>query len=399
MSTLLEQESVPLTRPRRTPPTPLPPAPPSAGGSGRPWVLWVAVVLGITAVVALIFAMRGAPEAAGPERAFAAGIPTPTAPAVRGEERAELTAPPLVPKPIARNYATKVMVDLEVVEKTMRMADGVDYTFWTFGGTVPGSFIRVRQGDQVVFNLKNHPSSTVPHNIDLHAVTGPGGGAEATLALPGHQATFTFTALNPGLYVYHCAFAPASLHVANGMYGLILVEPEEGMTPVDREFYVMQGDFYTRGAHGEPGLQPFDLQKAIAEQPEYVVFNGSVGALTGDNALKVRTGETVRLFMGNGGPNLTSSFHVIGEVFDNVYTEGGTVAQHNVQTTSIPAGGSAVLEFRAETPGKLVLVDHALFRAFHKGTVGLMQVEGDPQASAFGGQTSTGPYTPAPASR
>jgi nitrite reductase (NO-forming) len=399
MSTLLEQESVPLTRPRRTPPTPLPPAPPSAGGSGRPWVLWVAVVLGIVAVVALIFAMRGAPEAAGPERAFAAGIPTPTAPAVRGEERAELTAPPMVPKPIARNYATKVMVDLEVVEKTMRMADGVDYTFWTFGGTVPGSFIRVRQGDQVVFNLKNHPSSTVPHNIDLHAVTGPGGGAEATLALPGHQATFTFTALNPGLYVYHCAFAPASLHVANGMYGLILVEPEEGMTPVDREFYVMQGDFYTRGAHGEPGLQPFDLQKAIAEQPEYVVFNGSVGALTGDNALKVRTGETVRLFMGNGGPNLTSSFHVIGEVFDNVYTEGGTVAQHNVQTTSIPAGGSAVLEFRAETPGKLVLVDHALFRAFHKGTVGLMQVEGDPQASAFGGQTSTGPYTPAPASR
>ncbi|HEX5872842.1 MAG TPA: copper-containing nitrite reductase [Longimicrobium sp.] len=400
MSTLLEQEPVtPLARPRRTPPAPLPPAPPSDGEADRRWVLWVAVILGIVALVAMVFAMRAAPETAGPARAFAAAIPTPTAPAVRGQERAQLTAPPMVPSPIARDYATKVMVDLEVVEKTMRMADGVDYTFWTFGGTVPGSFIRVREGDQVVFNLRNHPSSTVPHNIDLHAVTGPGGGAEATLALPGHQATFTFTALNPGLYVYHCAFAPASLHVANGMYGLILVEPREGMTPVDREFYVMQGDFYTKGAHGEPGLQPFDMQKAVAEQPEYVVFNGSVGALTGDNALKVRTGETVRLFMGNGGPNLTSSFHVIGEVFDNVYTEGGTVAQHNVQTTSIPAGGSAVLEFRAETPGKLVLVDHALFRAFHKGTVGLMQVEGDPKAGAFGGQTSTSPYAPAPASR
>jgi nitrite reductase (NO-forming) len=326
-------------------------------------------------------------------------VPTRALPELRGEERAVLTAAPAVPAPITRDYATKVIVELEVVEKTMRMADGVDYTFWTFGGTVPGRFIRVREGDQVEFHLKNHPSSTVPHNIDLHAVTGPGGGAEASMAIPGHASTFTFTALNAGLYVYHCAFAPASLHVANGMYGLILVQPKEGMPKVDREFYVMQGDFYTKGAHGEPGLQPFDLQKAIAEQPEYVVFNGAVGSLTGDHALKVRTGETVRLFVGNGGPNLTSSFHVIGEVFDNVYTEGGTLAQHNVQTTTIPAGGSAILEFRAETPGKLVLVDHALFRAFHKGTVGLMQVEGDPRAGAFGGQVGTGPYTPAPASR
>jgi nitrite reductase (NO-forming) len=396
MSTLLDLE--PTTRERRTPPAP--PEPPTARGGRRPFPVWLAIVLGVAAFVTLFLVTRqSAPASAAQAPAFAAAIPTPQAPAVRGEERAQLTAPPMVPRPIQRNYATKVVVDLEVVEKTMRMADGVDYTFWTFGGTVPGSFIRVRQGDLVEFHLKNHPSSTVPHNIDLHAVTGPGGGAEATLALPGHEATFTFTALNPGLYVYHCAFAPASLHVANGMYGLILVEPEGGMTPVDREFYVMQGDFYTRGAHGEPGLQPFDLTKAIAEQPEYVVFNGSVGALTGDNTLKVRTGETVRLFMGNGGPNLTSSFHVIGEVFDNVYTEGGTVAQHNVQTTSIPAGGSAVVEFRAETPGKLVLVDHALFRAFHKGTVGLMMVEGEPQANAFGGQVSTGPYTAAPAGR
>jgi nitrite reductase (NO-forming) len=199
---------------------------------------------------------------------------------------------------------------------------------------------------------------------------------------------FRFTALNPGLYAYHCAFAPASLHVANGMYGLILVEPKEGMVPVDREYYVMQGDFYTQGAHGAPGLQPFDLQKAIAEQPDYVVFNGAVGSLTGEHALKARTGETVRLFVGNGGPNLTSSFHVIGEVFDNVYTEGGTVPQHNVQTTSIPPGGAAIVEFRTETPGKLVLVDHALFRAFNKGTVGLMQVEGTPRGGAFAGQAA-----------
>ncbi|HYR12132.1 MAG TPA: copper-containing nitrite reductase [Longimicrobium sp.] len=395
MSTLLEQDpATTVSRPDRTPPAP--PALPAGRGSTWPWPVWLAVVLALTALtVATIVLLRSARGTADAPPAFAASIPAREASAIRGQERAELTAPPMVPKPITRDYATKVTVDLEVVEKTMRMADGVDYTFWTFGGTVPGSFIRVREGDQVEFVLKNHPSSTVPHNIDLHAVTGPGGGAEATMALPGHHSTFVFTALNPGLYVYHCAFAPASLHVANGMYGLILVEPKEGMPAVDREFYVMQGDFYTKGAHGEPGLQPFDMQKAIAEQPEYVVFNGSVGSLTGDNALKVRTGETVRLYVGNGGPNLTSSFHVIGEVFDNVYNEGGTLAQHNVQTTSIPAGGSAIVEFLTETPGKLVLVDHALFRAFHKGTVGLMQVEGDPRAGAFGGQVSTGPYTPA----
>jgi nitrite reductase (NO-forming) len=391
MSTRLEHP--PVTARRDAPP-------PSAAAPARRLPLWVALALVAAAVlVTVAVAWARGPSPAGEARAFASAVPVRQAPAVRGRERAELTAPPMVPRPIARDYATTVVVDLEVVEKTMRMADGVDYTFWTFGGTVPGSFIRVREGDQVEFHLKNHPSSTVPHNIDLHAVTGPGGGAEATLAVPGHEATFRFTALNPGLYVYHCAFAPASLHVANGMYGLILVEPKEGMTPVDREFYVMQGDFYTKGAHGEKGLQPFDMQKAIEERPDYVVFNGAVGSLTGDNALKVRTGETVRLFVGNGGPNLTSSFHVIGEVFDNVYAEGGTVAQHDVQTTTIPAGGSAVVEFRTETPGKLVLVDHALFRAFHKGTVGLMQVEGDPRAGAFGGRVSSGPYTPAPATR
>jgi nitrite reductase (NO-forming) len=357
--------------------------------------------LWLTVIAALLLAASAAarsftrPASGGSTTAFSAAIPQPTAPAIQGEEHAQLTSPPNVPAPITRTHATKVIVDLEVVEKRMRLADGVEYTFWTFGGTVPGSFIRVREGDQVEFHLKNHPSSTVPHNIDLHAVTGPGGGAEATMAVPGHESSFTFTALNPGLYVYHCAFAPASLHVANGMYGLILVEPKEGMPKVDREYYVMQGDFYTQGRNGEPGLQAFDLTKAIAEQPEYVVFNGSVGSLTGDNALHARTGETVRLYVGNGGPNLTSSFHVIGEVFDNVYTEGGTLAQHNVQTTSIPSGGSAIVEFRTETPGKLILVDHALFRAFSKGTVGLMMVEGEQQGGAYAGQQHTGPYTPA----
>jgi copper-containing nitrite reductase len=204
------------------------------------------------------------------------------------------------------------------------IADGATYTFWTFGGTVPGPMIRVRRGDVVELHLMNHPSSTMPHNIDLHAVTGPGGGAASTFTAPGHQTQFTFRALNEGVYVYHCATAPVGMHIANGMYGIIAVEPEEGWAPVDREYYLMQGEVYTSGNYREPGLQPFDMRRAINEDPAYVVFNGRDGALTGANALTGRVGERVRLFVGNGGPNLVSSFHVIGEIFDHVYSEGGS---------------------------------------------------------------------------
>ncbi len=321
--------------------------------------------------------------AAGGVSSVAASIPVRTMPEVRGSEVAVLTAAPNVPPPITRDYATKVVVNLESVEKTMKLADGVDYTFWTFGGTVPGSFIRIREGDEVEFTMANHHTSTVPHNIDLHAVTGPGGGAKASLTMPGGESVFTFTALNPGLYVYHCAVSPVPAHIANGMYGLILVEPKEGLPKVDHEFYVMQSEFYTTGKYGEKGLQTLDMEKGIAEQPTYVVFNGAVGALTGDGALQAKVGETVRMFVGNGGPNLTSSFHVIGEIFDNVYTEGGSVAQHNVQTTSIPAGGATVVEFRVEAPGELVLVDHSIFRAFNKGALGILNVSGKEQGKVF----------------
>jgi nitrite reductase (NO-forming) len=303
---------------------------------------------------------------------------------VEGVEIATVTSAPNVPPPITRTHATKVIVNLEVIEKTMRLADSVTYTMWTFGGSVPGSFIRVREGDLVELHLKNAATSTMPHNIDLHAVTGPGGGAKASLTLPGHESVFTFTAMNPGLFVYHCATSPVPMHMANGMYGMILVEPKAGLPKVDREFYVMQSEFYTTGKYGEPGLQTIDMQKGVEEKPTYVVFNGSVGALTGEHALQAKVGERVRLFVGNAGPNLTSSFHVIGEIFDNVYGEGGSsISQHNVQTTLIPAGGSAIVEFGAEEAGELVLVDHAIFRAFNKGTLGMIHVAGPDNKTVF----------------
>lgn len=311
-----------------------------------------------------------------------------------GEEIAVLTDAPEVPKPITRKHATKVIVNLEVKEHVMRLADGVDYTFWTFGGKVPGKFIRIREGDLVEFNLSNHPSSKMPHNIDLHAVTGPGGGAAASLTAPGHTSKFSFKALNPGLYVYHCATAPVGMHIANGMYGLIFVEPKEGLPPVDREYYVMQGDFYTKGEFGKPGLQPFSMEKALKEQPDYVLFNGSVGSLVGDKALQAKVGEKVRLFVGNGGPNLVSSFHVIGEIFDKVYPEGGFTKNEHIQTTLVPAGGSAITEFKVDVPGTYILVDHSIFRTFNKGALGQLKVEGPADKQVYSGKISDEVYLP-----
>ncbi len=299
---------------------------------------------------------------------------------------AVLTSPPQVPPPTNRSTPAKVIVNLEVIEKEMPISEGVSYTFWTFGGTVPGSFIRVRQGDTVEFHLKNAPDSKMPHNIDLHGVTGPGGGATSSFTAPGHQSQFTFKALNAGLYVYHCATAPVGMHVANGMYGLILIEPPEGLSKVDREYYVMQGDFYTTGKYREKGLQPFDMQKAIDERATYVLFNGSEGSLTGDKALTAKTEETVRLYVGNGGPNLVSSFHVIGEIFDKVWFEGGSRFQENVQTTLVPAGGAAMMEFRLEVPGTYVLVDHSIFRAFNKGALAMLKVTGPENKAIYSGK-------------
>ena len=290
----------------------------------------------------------------------------------RGELVATLTSPPNVPRSVGNRAAKKLLVNMEVLEKEGTMTNGVKYNYWTFGGSVPGSFIRTRVGDEVEFTLKNHPDNKLPHNIDMHAVTGPGGGATSSFVAPGHEIKFSFKTLNPGLYVYHCATAPVGMHIANGMYGLILVEPKGGLPPVDREYYIMQGDFYTKGKNGEPGLQAFDMQKAVDENADYVVFNGSVDALTGDNAIVAEVGETVRLYVGNGGPNLVSSFHVIGEIFDKVHVEGGSLVNENVQTTLIPAGGAAIVEFKVDVPGTFILVDHSIFRAFNKGALGML---------------------------
>ncbi len=350
------------------------------------------VIAGVVAIAGLMAlggcrerskpAPKPSPAASASAKAPGAPMQMPDGPVID----AELTFAPNVPPPITRKTPARVRVHLEVKEVEKSISDGVKYTFWTFGGEVPGKFIRVRQGDYVEFHLQNHPDSKMPHNIDLHAVTGPGGGATSSFTAPGHESQFSFRALNPGLYVYHCATAPVGMHIANGMYGLILVEPEAGLPPVDHEFYVMQGDFYTVGKYREKGQQPFDMQKAIDEKPTYVVFNGAEESLVGDKALRAKVGDKVRLFVGNGGPNLVSSFHVIGEIFDNLYAEGGSVAQHNVQTTLIPSGGAAVAELTLEAPGTYLMVDHSIFRAFNKGALGMMKVDGEENKLVYTGK-------------
>ena len=363
----------------------------------------------LAALIASVFALAACGEQAAKPAETPAATASAEAPAAASDSQAAAETPsselpvvdaimthaPEVPPAIDRDHPAKVRVKMETVEKTMTMEDGVEYHYWTFNGDVPGQMIRVREGDTVEVEFSNNPSSTVPHNVDFHAATGPGGGAEATFTAPGHTSTFSFKALQAGLYIYHCAVAPVGMHIANGMYGLILVEPKEGLPKVDKEFYIVQGDFYTKGKKGAQGLQPFDMDKAIAEQPEYVVFNGHVGSIAGDNALKAKTGETVRMYVGNGGPNLVSSFHVIGEIFDKVYVEGGKLINENVQSTLIPAGGAAMIEFKVDVPGSYTIVDHSLFRAFNKGALGQLKVEGDENPEIMTKKLSDTAYQPA----
>ena len=296
-----------------------------------------------------------------------------------------------LPGPIGTRQPVTHDLTLVSEELEARLADGVSYRFWTFNGQVPGPFLRVRQGDTVNLTFENAPDSTMIHSVDFHAVTGLGGGAAVTQTKPGDETSFSFKALNPGLYVYHCATPMVAHHVTNGMYGLILVEPEEGLPEVDKEFYVMQGELYTEGAYGQKGAAEFNVDKLLDEDPEYFVFNGAVGGLTEELPLRANVGETVRIFFGVGGPNFTSSFHVIGEIFDRVYDQASLTSNPltDVQTTTVAPGGATVVEFGLEVPGRYILVNHALSR-MERGLVGFLYAEGEDNPEVFQGTVTAG---------
>ena len=298
-----------------------------------------------------------------------------------GEVTAQLTKAPNVPKPLNRNGGKTVILKLEAKEFVGDIADGKKYKFWSFGGSVPGPMARVRVGDTVQFHLSNAKSNTQPHNIDIHAVNGPGGGAAINTVAPGESKVFSFKTLNPGLYIYHCAAGAIVDHISNGMYGLFLVEPAGGLSKVDKEFYVFQSEFFT---DGDKGVTGFDINKGLAEHPDHVVFNGRDGALMGDNVLKAKVGENIRIYFGNIGPNGVSSFHIIGEIFDKVYSEGslGGTVNRNVQTTLVPSAGATIVEFKLDVPGTYTLVDHSIFRVA-KGAIGQLVAEGAANPAVF----------------
>ena len=281
-----------------------------------------------------------------------------------------------------RQAATvKIALSSEEVVGALDPTTGTTYRYWTFNGKVPGPMIRVRQGDTVEVTLRNDASSRMVHSVDFHAALGPGGGAALSQVLPGQQKTFTFEATTPGLFVYHCGTPMIADHIANGMYGLMLVEPAGGLAHVDHEFYVMQGEVYTAAAKGKAGLQVFSEAKLMQESPEYFVFNGAVDALTKEHPLRANTGETVRILFGNAGPNATSSLHVVGEIFTRDYLLGSLTSPpvNGVQTASVPPGSAAILELTTAMPGQFTFMDHAMAR-MAKGLMGTLDVQGEPTA-------------------
>lgn len=319
----------------------------------------------------------------------------------------QLVPPPAVPAELPRGN-TQVVINLEAVETTVEIAPGVSYTTWTFNSTVPGPMLRARLGDTIRVNLSSAAANTMPHNIDLHAVNGPGGGAGVTTVLPGEQKSFEFKPLAPGLFTYHCAVGIVADHIANGMYGGILIEPADGLPRVDRQFYVGQSEFYTTGDTGAQGMQSIDMDKVMDEDPTYVLFNGSTKSLEGEAALEAKVGERVRLFVVNGGPNLISSFHVIGEIFDRAWNGGAlrSSPDEGLQTVLVPPGSAAIVEFKVDVPGDYKLVDHSIIRV-SKGAAGTLRVTGADDPSIFkslSGVTGTAaaghdmsPLTPSPA--
>ncbi|HET8668498.1 MAG TPA: copper-containing nitrite reductase, partial [Terriglobales bacterium] len=284
-----------------------------------------------------------------------------------------------VPTPVNGRPPAVVHVTLTAKEVVGQLdpASGTQYRYWTFNGKVPGPMIRVRQGDTVEVTLTNDPGSHMAHSVDLHAALGPGGGAAFSEAVPGQSKTFSFQATTPGLFVYHCGTPMIAEHIANGMYGLILVEPPDGLAHVDHEYYVMQGEMYTAKPKGTAGLQEFSGVKLMQENPEYFVFNGAVDALTSEHPLKADAGETVRIFFGDAGPNQPSSLHVVGEIFTKEYVAGSLTSapENGVQTAMVAPGSAAILELKATTPGKFNFMDHAMSR-MAKGLMGTIEVSG-----------------------
>lgn len=297
---------------------------------------------------------------------------------------------------VTRTGAVNHEVHLQIKEGVATIVPGTTMDVWTFEGAIPAPMIRTRVGDTIDFFLTNPSDSQMPHNTDFHAVMGPGGGSVMLDTVPGATSELKVKTTRAGVFIYHCAFPDIPTHIAHGMYGLVVVEPPGGLPKVDHEYYLMQSEFYTTagGTKSASELQnaghlAFSGENANAEDPTFVVYNGRPDSINGARALgvyqgdKITVGQTVRLFVGNIGPNLASSFHIIGEMFDNVYVEGSFgLVNHDVQTTLVPSGGAVGVDLTIEVPGDFVILDHSIFR-LHKGAGGTLHAEGPANPDLF----------------
>lgn len=292
-----------------------------------------------------------------------------------------------IPPPINRTKQKTHDITLESKDVIAEIEPGVEFKYMTYGGQVPGPMIRVRQGDTVNLTFKNNAQNTLLHNVDFHAVYGTGGGSKATLCPPGQSRQLTFKLMYPGAFIYHCAVPKLDEHISSGMFGMILVEPHEGLPEVDHEFYLGQHEVYTKKEAGEKGFHEFNTEAMKAEDPTYVLLNGEKKALTADRygTMKTKVGDTARIFIVTGGPNLTSSFHAIGNVWTKAWREGAIASEPEkyVQTCHVAPGSCGIFEMDFPVPEESFLVDHALSRYAHKGMLGVIEVEGEEQPHIF----------------
>ncbi|HYW03686.1 MAG TPA: copper-containing nitrite reductase [Gammaproteobacteria bacterium] len=292
-----------------------------------------------------------------------------------------------LPPPISRDHAIHHDIELVARQVVAKLDSGASFEFMTWDGQVPGPMIRVRQGDTVSLTVTNARGNTRPHNVDMHAVYGTGGGSAATMVGPGQSHTEKFKCLYPGAFIYHCAVGNMDEHISRGMFGMILVEPRDGLPPVDREFYIGQHELYTQQPFGSHGTLSFDYQAMAREDPGYVLFNGAVAGYTAGRfgPLQANVGETVRVLMVSGGPNLMSSFHAIGNVWTRCWPQGALANPplRYVQTQPVPPGSCFVGDMELPVPETIKLVDHALSRVARKGLLAEIEVKGKPNPDVY----------------
>ena len=301
--------------------------------------------------------------------------------------RGVVAVPTKIPPPIERDHPIHHEIALEAVEVEAEIEPGAKFDYMTYNGQVPGPMLRVRRGDTVTLTLRNSAHSTTWHSIDLHAVYGPGGGAEVLTVLPGKSKTATFKAMYPGAFIYHCAVPDMDVHMARGMFGMIVVEPEEGLPRVDREFYIGQNETYTKQRPGTLGPREFDFDAILREDPSYVIFNGAFNALTRERfgPMHAKVGESVRIFMVNSGPNLLSSLHPIGNIWSRAWIMGALAMppMRFLQSVPVPPGNAIVADMDLPVPQTIKIVDHAMTRAVSKGVVAEIEVTGAPNPEVF----------------